>query len=271
MVWFYQWPTGFSFIIFVTIVVLIAIVGLYVFRLTGLYEYTCGEHNTIIGIFTGTIGIFLSVILSFIIVTVWNNYTDAELNAFREAQALYLLYGVLTLLSGTESTQQLVITYLENIINVEYPSLNQGEQTDEGINILNELRMSVYGYIPTTDRESILYQESIDWLNQAIGLRIDRYNSATQGIYPVVWWVAVIDSFLMIFMSWFINCPTVAHYILMFVVGVYVSTALFLVLILSYPFEGYSGLTSEPFQLVLFRINNPGSETFTNGRNGNGL
>lgn len=260
MVWFYEWPTPFSFILFVLLIVAAALIGLYLFQLTSLYKNSCGEHNTIIGIFAGTVATFLGIILSFVIITVWDNYTQAELNAQKESQAIYLLYGVLQLLPGTESTQQLIVSYLENIINLEYPEMKKGSFPTGGVSYLNLLRQAVYGYVPQTDQQVVLYNEAIDWLNEVITLRIDRYNAAFRGVYPVVWWVSIIDSILIILISYFVNCPGIVHYILMFIIGIYVSTALFLVLILSSPFEGYLGITSLPFQIVLAQITNPNNE-----------
>ncbi len=250
----YQLPTIWAFIIFVTLVVMISLIGQYIFKQIGGMELLCGEHNTIIGIFTATVSVFLGIILSFIIVNVWNNYNTAQLNADKEAQAIYLLYGVVRLLPNTEATQKLIIAYLENIINVEYPSMKDGNFLGEGTLILDQLRLAIYGYDPDGDQQTVLYTESIDWLNEVIGLRIDRFNSAFVGVYPVVWWVTIVDSILIIIMAWFINCCGPMHYILTLIISIYVATALFLVIILSYPFEGYSSLSPEPFEIALEQI-----------------
>jgi hypothetical protein len=112
----------------------------------------------------------------------------------------------------------------------------------------------IYSYNPTNPKEVVLYNESIDLLNQAIELRIDRLNSAFVGVYPIIWWVTIIDSILITIMAWFINCTSVAHYILTGITAIYVATALFLVIILSYPFEGYLGLGPNPFEVALEEI-----------------
>jgi hypothetical protein len=252
--WFYQWPTGLSFVVFSAIIVAASVIGLYLFKLTNLTCNICGEHNTIVGIFAATVSVFLGIILSFIIVTVWGNYSTAQLNALKEAEILYLLYGTVRTLPNTQATQQLIISYLKFIINVEYPAMHNGQIPPEQDNFFDILRIAIYGYNPQTDQQTVLYTESIDLLNQAIILRIDRLNSAFRGVYMVIWWVSIIDSILIVFISWFINCPGMVHYIMMFIIGLYVATALYLVLILSYPFEGYLGLDADPFEATLAQI-----------------
>jgi hypothetical protein len=86
----------------------------------------------VISIFTGTISVFLGIILSFIIVSVWNNYTRAQLNAEKEAETLYLLFVTVENLPNTEGTQKRIIDYIEFIISVDYPALKQGQRPSGG-------------------------------------------------------------------------------------------------------------------------------------------
>lgn len=257
MSWFYQWPTGWSFLLFTVIIVVPAMIGLLLFKQTGFTNVICGEHNTIVGIFVAIVSVFLGVILSFVIINVWNNYNTAQINALKEAQAIYLLYGVVELLPDTDITQQFIVFYLKYIIDVEYPAVKRGTMSSTGAEFVELLRLSVYSYVPQTTQQTVLYTESINWLNQAITLRIDRLNSAVSGVYMVIWWIAIIDSALLIILSWFVNCRGLVHYLLVFIIAVYVATSLFLILILSYPFEGYSGLTPDPFLNALSLIESP--------------
>lgn len=252
--WIYQWPTPLAFFVFTLIITACCVIGLYLFRQTSLSEYKCGQHNAIIGIFAATVSVFLGVVLSFVILAVWNNYTAAELAAQKESQAIYFLYGTVKLLPNSEATQQLIISYMEEIINEEYPALKDGTFPENEINFPDLLRVAIYGFVPKTDQEVILYAETIDWLNEALALRIDRYNAAFRGVYPVIWWVAIIDSILITVISWYIDCKIITHYILMAAIGIYISASLFLVLVLSRPFEGYLGLDSLPFQIGLAQI-----------------
>jgi hypothetical protein len=226
---------------------IISLLGLYLFKIVGSC-IVCDEHNTVVSIFIATVSVFLGIILTFIIITVWGNFSEAQLNTHKEAQTIFLLYGAVEILPNTEETQQLIIEYLQDIINVEFPAMKSGKPVSENTHLFQQLQMAIYGYNPNGDQQTTLYGESIDLLNEAISLRIDRLNSATAGIYNVIWWVTIIDSILLIIMSWFIRCTGLIHYIMVAIIAIYVATSLFLVFILSYPFEGYADITPEPFE-----------------------
>jgi hypothetical protein len=252
-------PTGWAFILFVVLVTVLSLLGLYLIKLLGIPNISCDDNNTVVNIFLGVVAVFLSVLLSFLIVTVWDRYSQAELNANSEAQALFLLYETITILNlpGTDVIQQQIITYLEYIINVEYPDLKNGVVPTEGTTLFIRLQQSIYNLDPQTNQHAVLYNEAIDWLNQAIQLRIDRINSATRGVYDVIWWVNVIDAVLIIILVWFVTCAGIYHYILTAFAAIYVGSALFLAIILTYPFMGYAALPSTPFEIALFYIENP--------------
>lgn len=255
----YQLPTGWAFILFVILVTVLSLLGLYLIKLLNISSITCDDNNTVVNIFLGVVAVFLSVLLSFLIVTVWDRYSQAELNADSEAQALFLLYEVISILNlqGTVTVQRQIVEYLEYIINVEYPDLKEGVVPTEGTILFIQLQQSIYNLNPQTSQQVVLYNEAIDWLNQAIQLRINRINSATRGVYEVIWWVNVIDAILIIILVWFVTCAGVYHYLLTAFAAVYVGSALFLALILTYPFTGYSALSPEPFETALYYIMNP--------------
>lgn len=252
-------PTGWAFVLFVVLVTILSLLGLYLVKLFNIPNISCNDNNTVVNIFLGVVAVFLSVLLSFLIVTVWDRYSQAQLNSDQEAQSLFLLYSTISILNlpGTVTIQRQIVEYLDYIINVEYPDLKKGIVPTEGTLLFIQLQQSIYNLDPQTNQQVVLYNESLDWLNQAIQLRIDRINSATRGVYDVIWWVNVIDSILIIILVWFVTCAGVYHYILSAFAAVYVGSALFLALILTYPFMGYSALSPDPFETALFYIMNP--------------
>ena len=249
--WFYDMPTIWSFFLFVIIVTTVALVGLYIFKSLNISVINCEDNNSIIGIFIGIISIFLGVMLTLIIVGVWNDYDRARSDANREATNIFILYQTISKLPDTEDIQDIIIEYLEYIINVEYPALRHKEVPHEGTIFIEELQDTIYGYIPEGEQQIVLYAESIQTLNRIIHYRIDRLDSATVGINDLIWWVTMVDSILLLIMSWFLTCSTISHYILTTIVAIYVASAIYITLIMSFPFRGYAGLRSQPFQIAL--------------------
>lgn len=254
MSWFYDIPVIYSFLIFVVFIVLVALVGLFLVRLLPIQDRETADHNTFVGIFISVIAVFLGIILTFIIVGVLNNYNDAQLDSDTEAYTIYLLYQIVAQLPGTEATQQLIIDYLNYIINEEYPALNQGTTPPRVTDLTDALRDAVLGFNPTTPQETVLYEQSILLLEEAGALRVRRLVEANNTPSDLMTLVTVIDSILLIIMCWLLYATAIIHYIVTAIVGIYVGSALYLSIILSAPFRGTAGLDASPFELALQSI-----------------
>lgn len=254
MHWFYNIPTAVSFFLFVLFIVGVALLGLFLVRLLPIRDRETIDHNTFVGIFISVISVFLGIILTFIIVGVLNNYNDAQLDSDNEAYTIYLLYQVVSQLPDTEDTQQLIIDYLEYIINEEYPALNEGETPPRVTDLTDALRDAVFGFEPTTAQETVLYEQSIQLLEEAGELRVRRLVEANNEPSDLLTLVTVIDSVLLIIMCWLLYGNAVVHYLITATVGIYVGSALYLSIILSAPFRGAAGLDASPFSLSLESI-----------------
>lgn len=252
--WLYDIPTIWSFLIFVTVITIVALFGLYIFKLFNIEAITCAEHNVIIGIFIAVISVFLGVMLTFVIIEVWDDYDRTQLDATKEAGTIFVFYQTISNLPDTEDIQELVIEYLEYIINVEYPALRYRNIPPEGNQLIIEIQDALYMYEPVGSKQLILYTQSIELFDQAILYRLDRLESGTVGINNLVWWITIIDSILLVVMSWFLLCSNISHYILTAIVAIYIASAIFLAIILSYPFRGYAAIAPDPFQEVLDEI-----------------
>lgn len=254
MNWFYDIPTIWSLLIFVIFIVAVSLLGLFLTRLLPIKDRDTNEHNNFVGIFITVISVFLGIILTFIIVGVLNNYNDAEVDSDSEAYTLYILYQTVAVLPGTENTQQLIIDYLNYIIDEEYPSLNGGGNPPRVTQITDDLRAAVLGFIPTTEQEIVLYQQTIILLKEAGELRVKRLAEANNAPGSLLTLVTVIDSVLLLIMCWLLYAWYPIHIIGTIIVGIYVGSALYISIILAEPFRGSSGLTASPFQLSLSSI-----------------
>lgn len=249
--WIYTIPTVLSFVIFVGMVTLFSLFGLYIFKLLNIEVIRCEGRNSIIGIFIGIISLFLGVMLTFIVVDVWNDYDEARVDATKEAGTILILYQTVSALPDTDDIQELIIEYLEYIINVEYPNFRDNNPPSESNELIIALQDNLYSYNPQGQQQSILYGECVSLLNQIILYRIDRIDSGTIGIHNLIWWITIIDAVLLVIMSWLILCSDLSHYILTAIISIYIASAIFLSLILSYPFRGFPAITPGPFENTL--------------------
>jgi len=251
---FYNLPVIVIFLVFIIVIPFFAVLGLIILKSFKLKIIKCGEggaHNAVVSIFVAVIAGFLGVLISFLIVTVWNIAKQANLNSQQEAQAIFVLYQNMYALPNTEEIQAQIIEYLEYIINVEYPQLKNGEIPVFSSEILGNLQKSIYDY-KDTGANTFLYSNSIQKLNDIVSLRVSRIHDATIGLKPALWLVCLMDATIIILMTYFLNCDgKFAHYFYVYVISTFIASLLFLIYILNLPFRGSSGLSPHPFEEAL--------------------
>lgn len=247
-------PIFWEYIIVVILSIIFTVIGLFMFRKINLEKYQCAEQNRVTAIFIGIMASFLGITLSFLIVSSWMSYKTAIVNNKMEAENLFILYEILSTIPGMEDTQQLIIDYLKHIINIEFPSVNNGLDSDLGQLYLQTIQREIYNYKPETTQQATLYQQAISLTNVLIDNRINRIIVMTEGLNTLIWWVAIIDALLLIFMSWILTCKNYYHYLLVIILTIYVSTALFTIHVLSNPYTRSAGITSDAFIKALDNI-----------------
>lgn len=251
-------PVWFVFLTIIIIVPILAVIGLVLFKTIDISKLKCtllNSHNAIVAIFIGISASFLGILISFLVVTTWNIAKQAQLDSQQEAQNLLVLYQTVYSLPNTEEIKLLIVTYIEYIINVEYPQLKNGSITLFGSQLLGKLQASIYNYKAPSDGGA-LYSNAIQELNNIVQLRVDRIHNATAGVPPILWAACILDSIIVIFITYFLTCDSKGHYILVYIVSTLISALLAVIYIFNYPFKGSSGLKPTPFEEALVAIKN---------------
>lgn len=249
--WIFNIPLVWSSILFILSIVFISLISLTIFKHFNIDKFLCQDNNTIVEVFTSIIAVFLGIFLTFTVIDSWKNFNQTQLNSIKEAKSIFMLSQTLNSLPNTKKIIDLIIQYIKNIINIEYPMLKEGKVVSWKDPILSQIESKIYSLNSNTS----VYNESIKLLNNVIFYRIDRINSGTNGVNKLVWWITVINSVLIITTSWFLNCNMFYYYILEIILTVYIASSLLLILIFSYPFRGDLGLQPTPFKEVLEDIN----------------
>jgi len=245
-----------NFIIIITIISIISILTLYLFKKLKIYRYLSVEHNTIAGLLINVMALFLGVLLSFLIVTAWGLYTDADKDNQNEAEYLYILYEIVRVIPNTEEIQLLIIEYLEYIINVEFPELKRGNlPPEQGTIFLKNIQQKILNIFPNNVQESTLYSKAISTIDNIITLRVNRTVIATNGLNFIIWLITIVYALLLIFIILFIDLDNFFHYVLLIMVSIYITTGLYTTYLLATPFFGLLSLNSTAYQEALDNIN----------------
>ena len=250
---FYSVPSSKLLVIFVTILVVISLVGMHVFDITtSNISHTFINNNT--SIYTSIISIATALIIAFIVSNEWQAYRKTQESLTKEAGNIYILLKVLEPMKGMEKATSLTKQYLESIITTEFEDMKLGKlkQTND---IMSELQVTINNHkLSGDERELMLYNKVYDALNDAILYRRGRLETYQVGTPKEVWWLLIIGFTMTIVMTWFINGDPFYRSSMTILVSVTYASMLFLAISLDYPFKGEAGLSPLSFNLIWEKV-----------------
>jgi ABC-type multidrug transport system fused ATPase/permease subunit len=247
---FYNIPNYMLMILFIIVAVILSIIGLYIFNnlVDKNFLKTFNDQST--SAYINTAAVVLAVVLAFIVSDEWQKYSDAEYALEEEANVLYSLYKTTSNMTNSQTIQSDIIKYICHIINVDFPNMEDAKLPPPA-----ELETNILKYQPTTEKDFLLYDKSIDLLNEAINLRNKRLQSSTVGVPKELWWVILFGCVIIVIMLWFLSGSVMNHVIMTSLVVAIYASLLFLAVAFDYPFRGEFSLSSDPFKFVLDRLN----------------
>ncbi|MCX6004789.1 MAG: DUF4239 domain-containing protein [Chloroflexi bacterium] len=215
-----------------------------------------GHHDIAGPIFT-TIGVIYAVMLSYVLIIVWQNFDRTSSNVVREANYYADIYRDSIGLSEPFRTQFRAATteYLNSVIDDEWKILAKGERSLR----TQELASKVWGltgtYEPRTEGEKAFFAEMLGRMNDAGELRRQRILDAQTGIHPMLWFVLLFGGIITVVFSFFFGSDNlVAQLIMTTLLAVLIVLILFTILIMDFPFSGDMSISSSAFQQVLLYL-----------------
>jgi len=249
---FYQTPDSKLLTILIIVAIVISVFFLWACRHI-VHDFDLSDStNGVTSAYLGIIGVPVGVALAFIVQTTWASFSDAQSKENEEATKLLLLYNLLDAFPGAEDIQESIRVYTRFIITDEFPLMEKGIQSIEGLAMITAIQDAIYALNPTNDQETVLYDEAIAMLQDAMALRIARMGYAVYGLASELWWVLIFGVVVVLIMSFFLYCKSFKlHAVLVGLSAAVLSSLLFLIVVLNYPYRGSFGLDSLPFEIAL--------------------
>jgi hypothetical protein len=105
-------------------------------------EPTREKSNEFTSAVVAVIGTTYAVLLAFMLGGVWNMFREAQANAEQEATSVINIYRIAMQMRdhNTDQIQQTCLSYARNVIDREFPALEQrGQMSLEGSQLINQL------------------------------------------------------------------------------------------------------------------------------------
>ena len=206
------------------------------------------SHNDVVIPIYATAGVIYAVLLAFVVIAVWEQFTGAEDNVSSEASSLTTLYRETAAMPPSEqrALRRLLRSYTEAVTRTEWAAMRHGGTSAVAREDLIEL-YAVVGNAPAAN--SSLDQAFITELSTMASARTKRILDG-QGQLPWILWVSLVAGALVVVaMGWFLYMPSVRlHAGLSATVAGLVGLLLFTTLVLDRPFSGRLGIKPDAFE-----------------------
>ena len=261
MYWIYDIPNWQLGLLTTAVFVAVSVLGLLATRpLVRWLVGASGRHNDVTSYYIAAVGVLYGLALGLIAVATYQNYTDVDGKAAREANALAGLYrdldGYPAPLRG--ELEDLLRTYVRFTIEKEWPAHRRGEVVEGGGDILEEFENRMMAFEPVREREKIIHAEVIDTLDDVVEARAARIQSVGTALPGVLWGVVLFGAALNIgltYLFWVENLKL--HLVLVAAFAASLALLIFLTAAMDNPFRGEFSVSPDAYQSVLDNVMRP--------------
>ncbi|MGA8534810.1 MAG: hypothetical protein WB615_11940 [Candidatus Tumulicola sp.] len=200
-------------------------------------------HNDVAGPIIGTVGTILAVILSFLLVTVWQEYDSAAATVAQEASAVADLYHVAGHFppSVARRLRGTLKTYVNAVVSDEWPAMRSGRVSAVARAAASSVFDIVARYQPTSGAQQALQQDALGIISTFEDSRRSRLFANDQGI-PVFFWVGnlILAAITVGFCFIFRVRSEAVHLVMTLALTTVIATIFVLIALFDYPFRGDS-------------------------------
>jgi hypothetical protein len=214
-------------------------------------------HNEIAGYIYAVLGVIYGVLLGFVVITVWEEYTEAGRNLNMETSHIINLYRNAN--SFPDSTkvkmQTAVVNYLNDMIDHEWKAMEDLQISEEAKRSYLNIWSVLQKYKPADTYENNWYAASVKEINRLAETRRLRIDSIYYDIHPFMWAVLFFGAFITIGFSFLFGTKNkMIHLIMVLCLSATICLVLILIEALVHPFSGLIHLTPESFIMALKQL-----------------
>jgi hypothetical protein len=205
-------------------------------------------HNDVAGPILTLIGTVLAVMMSFMVVGVWQEYDGAAQVAQKEASALSDLHHLADAYPPgiRAEVQNTVDKYITLVITDEWPAMRHGGESVAAHDTAYKIASIVTSWRPSNQTDLALQDRGIERVGQFLDSRRDRILSNRQGIPLVLWATMLFTGAVTVVFSFYFRVDRPKAQYIMVIAETAVITLIFtLIAELDYPFRG--DIAVDPF------------------------
>lgn len=249
-------PAGLLLIIVVCVPMALACGGLLLAR-RWMKKPEDEEHNILVTGMFATVSLIYTVLLAFLIISVWETFHAASQSVSQEGAALITVARDTELLPQPLRGQILdqLHAYTVYVMNYEWDTMRRGTNEQE-IAAPQALAASTNLWVlfrqlpPSTMNAEML--RSLDYLSEQ---RVARLMASQDGLPGIFWLVLIVGAILTISFSFILRVADARlHIFMVLLLTCTITLCLWLIVIMNDPFVGTMQVSSDPLKYALFVI-----------------
>lgn len=221
------------------------------------------SHNEVTGFFFIAIAGFYGLLLSFVVLVVWDQLNETRGNVSKEGSSALGLYRDIKFYPDTLESKQIMKVYLDfvyNVIDEEFPNMENmklSRRTPESFDFVFYKMQHMNPKTPfQVQLVSGMYAHLID-LGTYRGLRM---SSMETEISPPIWLPMILGGFVTIICSIFLDIENKRlHLFLNSLLGIFIGLYFFIIILLDHPFSGSMAIQPKSY-LEIFTLEQWDSE-----------
>jgi predicted lipid-binding transport protein (Tim44 family) len=247
-------------VVIIGLSVVVSLIILWLVRLVVSHEQL-KPHNEVSGFVYAVIGVIYAVLLGFAVISVWEEYQEAEDNANAEANAIGDIYRIAAGLpdAARPSIQEPALAYSSAVIDAEWPAMRRGEAPSaEAVEQLDALWDAFYQVDVATQREEGLYAAGLSEMDELSDHRRQRIVQSDEGMLGIMWGVLIGGAILTVLFPCLFGVENgLVHSLIICTLAMTLGLLLYLVYDLNHPFQGDVHVQPDGFTLVLEQLSQP--------------
>lgn len=253
MLWLLQIPAPLLGFLWVVVIVGISVGGLLVFRKA--VSHTRLENaNAVSGTMFQLAGVLYAVLVAFVVVVVWEQFSDAEDASGMEASAIADLLRDSAALPPESRTavQNSLLAYTRHVIDDEFPRMHRGETIEEQSDELITVWETYLTVQPETRNEIAFFDHAIVRLNDLSADRKMRVSTGEAAV-PGELWVLLVGGggVVMAFTFLFGTRDLAVHAISVGLTAALLAFVMYLIFALEHPYVGALSVQPTAYANVL--------------------
>lgn len=248
-----QLPPYLFFILMVGLCASLAALGALVFRKFVRIKVQ-RSHNEVTGFLFLAIASFYALLLSFIVLVVWDQLNETVGIVSQEGSSAMAMYKDIKFYPNDQDAKLLEKSYLEfvfNVVNDEFPNMQKMQGSRLTSESLDQVFVRMVNLHPKSQMEIQLVSGMFSQLNTLQELRGQRLTSMEAEISPPMWLPIILGAIVTVFCALLLDIEHKRlHFSLIAMLGSFVGMFFFIIISLDHPYAGSQGLKPERYMQI---------------------